>query len=31
MLLVLKEGRIFDAWLQSLKDKAKIKIVTPPQ
>jgi peptidyl-prolyl cis-trans isomerase D len=31
MLLVLKEGRIFDAWLQSLKDKAEIKIVTPPQ
>jgi peptidyl-prolyl cis-trans isomerase D len=31
MLLVLKEGRIFDAWLQSLKDRAEIKIVTPPQ
>jgi peptidyl-prolyl cis-trans isomerase D len=30
MLLALKEGRIFDAWLQSLKDKAEIKIVTPP-
>ncbi len=31
MLLVLKEGRIFDAWLQSLREKAEIKIVTPPQ
>ena len=31
MLLALKEGRIFDAWLQSLKDKAEIKILAPPQ
>jgi peptidyl-prolyl cis-trans isomerase D len=28
-LLAAKERRIFDAWLQSLKDKAEIKIVTP--
>ena len=29
MLLAAKERRIFDAWLESLKDKAEIKLVTP--
>jgi len=29
MLVSAKERRIFDAWLQSLKDKAQVKIVTP--
>ncbi len=29
MLIAAKGGRIFDAWLQSLKEKAEIKIVTP--
>ena len=29
MVLLTKERRIFDTWLQSIKDKAEIKIVTP--
>jgi hypothetical protein len=29
MLLLTKDRRIFNAWLQSIKEKAAIKIVTP--
>ena len=28
-LLAAKERRIFDVWLNSLKDRAEIKVVTP--
>ncbi|MBW2333454.1 MAG: hypothetical protein JRF08_08585 [Deltaproteobacteria bacterium] len=29
MYLLMKDRRIFNAWIQSIKEKAEIKIVTP--